>query len=213
VLLQEASESLTLTSEMTAAWYRYLNGWRLHKDGTIEAIFQYAGTENSCMCNPRTHHAYWRFDWAIAGTEDAGAVGGWKADSAIEQLPAGGTTWIPISSEAAAMRVPGGRLRVLDRPSADSPRVAYEVIAGASDGTALNDAFAVADAWYLRWNPNESEDFGLYSIELGPYLNGEDLERGRIVLWYAAHIRQEGNTAGAGDVCATVGPTLKRSAL
>jgi hypothetical protein len=216
VILQNASESLTIISQMEAGWYRYLNGWKLGIDGTIQAIFQYAGTENSCMCDKRVHHAYWRFDWALGGEADSTVAGGWRTSTQVQRRAGATDPWLPISTEQTFLRAPTSpHLRVIDNPDLARATVAYEIIPGANDRSAMGDAFAKSDVWILKWNAQEIADTQSYppEIKLEQYLNGEDTNSGRVVVWYGAHIPQGGSGPGVGDVCATVGPTLRRVRL
>lgn len=208
VVVESGADSLTLTSEMMAGWYRYLNGWRLHENGDVEAIFQYAGTVNSCMCHKRVHHAYWRFDWALKGQLDAAGV--WKATTVFERQPAAAGTWKVVDLEEQSFRQTGTRLRVVDKASNAGATLGYELVPGAADGTAAGDPFAKADLWLLDWNELEIGDLGFDAIDLDPFLDSGTLGGGRLVMWYGAHIAKDGNPPAGGALCSTVGPTLRR---
>ena len=56
---------LVMVSEMNAGWYRYIMEWRFAPDGTIRPRYGFGSVTNGCVCNPRTHHVYWRFDFDI----------------------------------------------------------------------------------------------------------------------------------------------------
>jgi hypothetical protein len=209
VVLETSEDSLTIVSEMSAAWYRYLNGWRLRRDGTIDAIFQYAGTVNSCMCHRRTHHAYWRLDWALGAKADANSPTGWSGSARLERRKTPSDAWQAVVTEETSYRTsPDAAIRVAD----PSSHIAYEIVPSPNDGTAAGDAFGKSDVWLLRWNEQEVGDTRLYpeDIDLDPYLNAEPFEPGRVVTWYAGHMRQDGNVPGNGGVCTTLGPTFRR---
>src|SRR5262249_61685456 len=67
VAIRDQGDALWLVTETNAGWYRYIMESRLHLDGAIEPIFGFGATANGCTCNVHTHHAYWRFEWAIGG--------------------------------------------------------------------------------------------------------------------------------------------------
>jgi hypothetical protein len=58
-------EEVTLMAELEAGYYRYLNAWTLHTNGTIKPRFGFAGVQHRCLCHAHHHHAYWRFDFEI----------------------------------------------------------------------------------------------------------------------------------------------------
>ena len=60
-------EEVVVVSELQAGWYRYISRWRLHADGSIKPRFGFGAVRDSCVCNVHFHHAYWRFDFDIAG--------------------------------------------------------------------------------------------------------------------------------------------------
>ena len=60
-------EEVVVVSELEAGWYRYISRWRLHADGSIKPRFGFGAVRDSCVCNVHFHHAYWRFDFDIAG--------------------------------------------------------------------------------------------------------------------------------------------------
>src|SRR5918999_430623 len=60
-------EEVVLVSELEAGWYRYVSRWRLHADGTITPRFGFGAVKSSCVCRQHYHHAYWRFDFDVAG--------------------------------------------------------------------------------------------------------------------------------------------------
>ena len=67
VAMFDQGNALWLMTETNAGWYRYVMEWRLYLDGTIEPIFGFGATTNSCTCSEHYHHAYWRFEWAPSG--------------------------------------------------------------------------------------------------------------------------------------------------
>src|SRR5262249_57718477 len=46
VAIYETACELILTTEMEAGWYRYIQEWRFHTDGTIRPRFKFAHTTN-----------------------------------------------------------------------------------------------------------------------------------------------------------------------
>ena len=84
----------------------------------------------------------------------------------------------------------------------------YEIVSGPENGRA--DTWAVADAWALKFNPDELDDGGARqgpggsAVQLDRYLNGESVDGANLVLWVHAMDRHDGN-----DRCHFVGPTLR----
>ena len=84
----------------------------------------------------------------------------------------------------------------------------YVVLPEIVDGVA--DAWAVADAWFLRYHSNEIDDGGATggsngdAIHVNNFINGEDINGQDIVLWYRAGHRHAGPIDRQ-----LVGPTLR----
>jgi hypothetical protein len=214
--IQDTANALVIVSEMRAGWYRYLVGWRLFDNGDIKADFYYAGTFNGCTCQPRTHHAYWRFDFALGGVANAGTPGGWDATNIFERRASVGGPWSQISQE-------GTFLRELDlgepefRVSNPTAEIAYEFIASKADSTvAGGNPYGKSDVWLLDWDASETHDDGGFdtSIDLDPYFAApETVNNERLVVWYGGHLRQDGGPTGGSNTCAAFGPLLRRVEL
>jgi hypothetical protein len=100
--------------------------------------------------------------------------------------------------------VRGGAWRI---QSASAQR-GYEIVSGPDNGCA--DAWAMADAWLLKFHPDELDDGGARpgrngsAVQLDRYLDGESVDGANLVLWVHAMDRHAGQ-----DRCRFVGPTLR----
>jgi hypothetical protein len=198
VAVEKRSDRLILTTQMSAGWYRYVQTWTFHLDGTIEPRLGFTAVDYPCTTLPHTHHAYWRFDFDIDGA----------ADDVIEQRRR--LWWFPIwfwrdvDAEFSAIATPLRERRIRDATTGRG----YRVIPGSHDGVA--DAWAVADVWGLRYHDDEIDDGGATggptgdAVHVSDYLTGESIEREDVVLWYHASHRHAG-----GIGCQMSGPTLK----
>lgn len=213
--IQTTEDALILVSEMSAGWYRYLNGWKLYANGDIKADFFYAGTFNSCTCNERIHHAYWRLDWAIDGVEDVSGPGGYVSANKPQRrdTPTVDSPWSDIALEETSLRAttyPAAtpQYRVMNEETG----VGYLVIPSKPDNTAAADANGVSDMWFLKWKANETDDTGFGSaINLSTYhSSAEAIGEERFVMWYGGHLYQSGGESGGANTCAQFGPYFRR---
>jgi hypothetical protein len=179
-------DEVVLVSEMEAGWYRYVSEWRLHANGTIRPRFGFDATSSSCVCNKHHHHVYWRFDFDIR------TPGNNVAFEFNDPPIAPGHHWHRFDYEVKRYRDPGHKRhwRVVHGPSG----AGYDILPGANDGTAAGDAYARGDAWFLRWHPNEIDDYPRTAetrIQIDKYLTAESLVRQDIVMWYGAHFTHD----------------------
>lgn len=70
VAAYQDSDSLELTTQTRAGWYRYTMRWKFHLDGTIEPGFGFGATPNGCTDASHFHHGYYRFDFDIDGADN-----------------------------------------------------------------------------------------------------------------------------------------------
>jgi hypothetical protein len=199
VAAENTPEQLVLTTQLQSGPYRYTQKWMFRADGSIDARVAFTARVDPCNVKPHNHHAYWRLEFDIGG--DA-------ADYIEARSPASAAalSWQRIRTEASLHNDPirGGAWRV---QSASAQR-GYEIDSGPDNGPA--DAWAVADAWALKFHPNELDDGGARqgasgsAVQLDRYLNGEAIDGANLVLWVHAMDRHEGN-----DRCHFVGPTLR----
>jgi hypothetical protein len=204
-------EEVVLVSELEAGWYRYISMWRLHADGSIRPRFGFGAVENDCVCNRHHHHAYWRFDFDIAGA----------ADDTVQEfndppLPGSTAKWHTLLHEIRRRRSTARKRawRVRNRGSDEG----YVVTPGPHDGEA-DDAFGVGDFWALRHRPGQFDDGQGFTTDLTAarahldrFVNGESIDGTNVVVWYAGHFAhdvgaEEGGAHEGDDHI--VGPTLK----
>jgi hypothetical protein len=186
-------QELVLTTEFSAGWYRYLNEYRFHEDGTIRTRFGFSAVQNSCVCRTHVHHVYWRFDFDVASS----------AGNTAQELRLG--RWQDVARETKYRR--GGAIsgwRVLDPVS----RSGYQIVPGPGDGVA--DAYGKGDLWVLNYSASELDDSQVASgteAYLDAFVNNEPVANRNLVVWYGAHFRHVPEANESTDHI--VGPTLK----
>jgi len=195
-------DEIVLTSELQSGWYRYVPQWRFHKDGTLKARFSFTAVRNACVCNIHHHHVYWRFK--LAG------------NTSVQERS--NNLWTNISTEAKRFRTsPSVSWRALYAPEGNS-KPSLTFVPGSQDNTATGDAYAVADAWFLKRQDGESSD-GIASsgtpsqktgISIDRFLNDESLQDTSVVVWYGAHFNHDILEGESHDDTGghTVGPDL-----
>ena len=200
VALTKTADHFTLTTQMAAGWYRYIQTWTFYKNGVIEPRFAFTAVNNPHVTMPHNHHVYWRFDFDIDGF----------ANDVIEQLDPSTKAWKPITIESSRKRDAKHQIhwRVRDKGKNNG----YEVIPGSKDDSVPADAWGVSDIWALHYHANEIDDGGATggttgdAAHLNKYLNKENIDGQDVVLWYRAgfrHVSQPGHVG-----CGTVGPKL-----
>lgn len=203
VAAEKLSDRLILTTQFSAGWYRYTMKWRFYLDGRIEPWFGFAAVNtSSCVQSTHTHHVYWRFDFDIDGA---------IKDQVLEEprRDRGGTfpTGTLLASEIVRQTNTPGAAAWVVRDGARNGR-GYRLIPGAEAGLPP-DSFAVADAWFLKYKPNEIDDSGQSgpscAIKFNNYVNNEDINGADVVMWYRGGVFHLG---GDLDDCHQMGPTL-----
>ncbi len=208
---------LVMVSEMNAGWYRYVMEWRFGADGTIRPRYGFGSTTNSCVCAPRNHHVYWRFDFDIV-----------QPTNKIFQVERGRKFQQPLATEASIFRnYKTNRSLLIQNSNGDE---AYQITPNITDGTVTNaagvltDTYGAGDLWVMQFKgtataPTEIDDpAGTGSAaNLSPWINSESLVNQDLVVWYAAHEYRTDATSltnfdRSGLVLTgvhVVGPTLK----
>jgi Copper amine oxidase, enzyme domain len=192
-------QEVVLVSELEAGWYRYISRWRLHADGTISPRFGFGAVEDSCVCNKHFHHAYWRFDFDVAGREHN------EVREFNDPPLSGSNKWHRLRNEIRRSRNRDRKRKwqVRNTQTGES----YTLIPGGNDGKA--DSWGVGDLWALRHRPNQIDDgvgsVGQARARLNQFINGESIRNTDVVLWYAAHFTHDVHEHGVGHI---VGPTL-----
>lgn len=207
-------EEVVLVTEMNAGWYRYVMEWRFAPDGTIRPRYGFASTANSCVCNPRIHHVYWRFDFDIV-----------QPNNKVFQIERGRKFMKQILTEAAIFRnYQTNRSFLIQNANGDE---AYILTPGFNDGSVadrngnLIDTFGAGDIWLLKFqgtpnDPGELNDPNTSAAaNLNPWVSGESIDNQDIVIWYGAHRYRSDDTSISNqrdEVISGVniiGPTLK----
>jgi copper amine oxidase-like protein len=206
VAIYVQGQEVVLVSEMEAGWYRYISQWRLHTDGTIRPRFGFSAVQSSCVCNRHHHHAYWRFDFDIR-TPGNNIVREYNNPCLI--CP---SNWHDKYFEIKRYRNPATnrKWRIENALTGEG----YDIIPGASDGTALGDPFARGDVWVLRYHGSELDD-GVYATgppyeaNIDSFINGESVYKQDVVVWYGAHFTHDVANEPPGVFGDIVGPDLK----
>jgi hypothetical protein len=198
VTVERLSDRLILTSQMQAGWYRYIQKWIFHLNGTIEPQFGFTAVSDPCVDAPHMHHGYLRLDFDIEGGDN----------DRIEQRYSWWlfNWWWPLGTETSRLRTADGsrRWRVLDQTS----NRGVEIWPGANDPVG-GDAFGGQDLWALQFKYGQFDDGG---ATVGPngkaqhidqYLNGESVRGQDLVVWYRI-----GHYHGSGLACMMVGPKI-----
>jgi hypothetical protein len=205
-------------SELSAGWYRYINEYRFGNDGTIRPRIGYGSTVNSCVCIQRNHHAYWRFDFDVDGTNNE-----------MYEMR-GAKPLYQLTNEFTAYRkqnlFPQSRQSWMIRNPATG--MGYVIEPGPTDGTAAVapfggsgvDTFGQSDVWGLVYkpgspDPGELDDAGGLGsgINLAPYFaTPEALQNQDLVFWYGIHVQRQDDESRSGlNILSgeyVVGPTL-----
>lgn len=208
-------QEVVLVSEMNAGWYRYIMEWRFGSDGTIRPRYGFGSVTNSCVCSPRNHHVYWRFDFDIV-----------QPQNKIFQMERGRKFLRPLSTEAAVFRSYQLNRGFLIQNSAGNE--AYQIIPGMNDGEAFFtnpgggvETFGHGDFWIFQFkgtadSPGELDDPSTGSAaNLNPWANGESVNDQDLVVWYSAHqyrVDDASLTSWTNNVLTgqhVVGPTLR----
>lgn len=177
---------LVLVSEMNASWYRYIMEWRFAADGTIRPRYGFGSISNGCVCHPRTHHVYWRFDFDVVGPNNK-----------VFKVERGRKFLTPILTESAVLRnYQTNRSILIQNGDGDE---AYQLTPNLTDGEVANslgeifDTYGGGDMWILRFqgkpgSPDEINDPNVgTAANIGAWLNDESLDNQDVVVWYGAH--------------------------
>jgi hypothetical protein len=200
VAAEKTADQLVLTTQLQSGPYRYTQKWIFHLDGSIDARIAFTARVDPCNVKPHNHHAYWRLEFDVGG--DAKDY----AEAAAQQDSGAAPRWNRVLTETSLHDDPvkGGAWRI----QSTSAQRGYEI--GSDPQNGLADAWAVADAWILKFRPDELDDGGARqgpggsAVQLDRYLNGESVDGANLVLWVHAMDRHDGN-----DRCHFVGPTLR----
>lgn len=179
---------LVLITEMNAGWYRYIMEWRFGNDGTIRPRYGFGSITNSCVCNERTHHVYWRLDFDIV-----------QPLNKVMRVERARRFLRPLNTETMLFKSYQFNRSLLIQNSLGDE--AYQVVPGTNDGSVasptgtLLDTFGVGDFWVMKFSgtslaPGEIDDsnpIGSHSAAISSWLNGESILNQDVVVWYAAH--------------------------
>jgi subtilisin-like proprotein convertase family protein len=208
VAIFDQGDALWIMTETNAGWYRYVMEWRLHLDGTIEPIFGFGATSNSCTCSLHYHHAYWRMEWGIDAVSDGTTDDPATGIATLERRRAGTQDqYDPIATEGTFVRpvLDGDRdyWRIKNPVTGNG----YVVQPGALDGNANGDTYGKWDFAALALNAGQIDDPNSNtSINVAPWVSGEALGvTKRLVTWYHATFTHD-DPNGTGEACELAGP-------
>ncbi len=186
------TDHLRLTSQAQAGWYRYSMRWEFYEDGTILPSFGFGTYNTSCSGASHRHHAYWRLDFDIDGSDG----------DTVTQV--GGSQPGPIAQEAE---------RTWDNPpvaweveDSQSGR-GYRLVPGAQDMLLPADAFSQNDLMVALYHASEIGDSGGgCDINAGSIVNGEAVADTDVVMYYRGGVH---DVLGVDiHVCKVAGPVL-----
>ena len=179
--------------------YHLTQRWVFWEDGVIYARLYSAGLQ--CNYNHK-HHAYWRFDFDIAGS---------ASDLALEYNSytgneGWGNGWHPFDTEVSRNKHPSSQRSwaIMDKTSG----AGYHLIPGPQDTHPAN-TFSNRDLWLMRYHGAEDRhgrQGSAYDDGLQAYLNGENIDGQDVVAWYCAHLYHQAHDGG--DDWHGVGPNL-----
>ena len=210
VAIFDQGDALWIMTETNAGWYRYVMEWRLHLDGTLEPIFGFGATSNSCTCNAHFHHAYWRMEWAVDavsdGTTDDPATG---IVTLERRRVSSQDDYDPIATEGTFIRPTTDWDKDYWRVMNPLTGNGYVLQPGVFDGNAAGDAYGKWDLTALALNTGQINDPNTNtSVNVAPWVNGEALGAAkRLVTWYHVTYAHD-DPGGAGEACEMSGPRL-----
>jgi len=210
IAIYDQGDALWLMAETNAGWYRYIMEWRFHLDGTIDPIFGFGATSNSCTCNPHHHHAYWRFEWAVDAVSDGTTDNPATGINTLERRRAGtADVYDPIGTEGTFVRDPANFDKDYFRVKNPQTGNGYVIEPGDVDGSASGDTYAKWDIAGLALNSGEIDDPNSNtSINVQPWVTGESLGASkRLITWYRAGWVHD-DPGGSGEACELAGPKL-----
>jgi hypothetical protein len=192
VAIYTQGQETVLVTELSAGWYRYINEWRFHNDGTIRPRYGFGSTANSCVCIQRNHHVYWRLDFDLNGTNNS--------VSRIYYQQHLQKQFNPIETEVKQYRNAPQEHWLITNPSTGDR---WLISPNNKDGTALNDTYGKGDFWLLRYKtfPTEVDDGAVYtgsSANLDAFVNSEAVNDQDIVIWYGGHATRSDDTSLVG---------------
>lgn len=203
--------SWTISTMMSAGWYRYYMAYTFYNDGTIKPRIGFTtnGT-NPYAGIPHYHNCYFRFDFDI---ESAGNNLITKEQTLIFWDPVThqfkiNTTKTPILYETKINRLGITNYLVQNKSS----NAGYRILPATNDGTAIGDPynFSKGDAWAVSYKENEIDD-GVPQLskpadaQIDKFVNGETIDGKDVVFWYGVHFTHDPlHTSGEKDF----GPTL-----
>jgi hypothetical protein len=198
VAVYDSKEEVTVVSELTASWYRYISRWTFTDNGVIKPRFGFGATVNGCVCNIHTHHVYWRLDFDI-NTAAHNVV--------VDNLPGG-----PELVKSEQMRPRVDRLNQTWTISNTLTNESVILRPGPWDGN--YDKYGRGDVWVLAGHaPNELDD-GCSTLSCGGdtranlalLVNGESTNDSDIVVWYGAHFNHIAGNVACGT---SAGPDIE----
>jgi hypothetical protein len=198
VAIYDNRSEVTLVTEKSAGWYRYLSEYTFQDNGVIRPRYAFGATTSSCVCAPHGHHAYFRFDFDIRTPENNFIVENRKG------------TLSQLTLEDMRSRLFGSDHLWTVQNSVTGEAVTIRP--GPRDGNW--DKYARGDVWVLQFKSNEIDD-GVTCvsgcdtrIQIHNFINGESIVNQDLVVWYGVHFQHHSddtNTMGGPHV---IGPDL-----
>lgn len=166
---------LTLTTNVSAGWYRYIIRWIFYPDGKFHPEVDFGAVSDPCLTNAHVHLVYHRIDMDIE-TDSANRIeehnvitdDGHSASGAAPQDPKHGNyweIWDPVFTEMARNKQMDGtrwwrvRNTTTNRAYLIYPHETYKEV----NLEEVQFVPQVSDFWFLKYNSanqEETNDFG-----------------------------------------------------
>ncbi|MEO8671355.1 MAG: hypothetical protein ABI411_08585 [Tahibacter sp.] len=213
VAIEDNGSYVVLTTQYSAAWYRYSSRISFYANGDINPEFGFGNANGTYNNVTHWHHNYWRMDFDIDGATH-------------DQIIANGVTKATEFTDIRSLTgAPGGTPSYWEvRDGIEN--FGYRITSGAGDYTPVNESgrgYHMADVIGTHWINNEYADQASNNLSdcqmaSSNLANGESIADTDVVLYYTASVRDSTNnnwpTAGAGAipqdsmVCKKVGPLI-----
>ncbi len=213
VAVENANDSVTLTSHYVAGWYLYSTRFTFYADGSFDSEFGFGNSNGTLNNTTHWHHNYWRFDFDIWGADgDRLYQGGVAQDiEFVANLGSNGageggrpqTAWSVIdqASGRGYLLTPGPNDAVSPANQSGRNFHLHDVI-----GTLFRN-----NEYTDRGNSNNLGDCAMLHANLadGENIAGPDGAGTDVVLYYRGGVRDRTNEGeGTQDsmICKRVGP-------
>ncbi len=202
-------DRVLLTTNHSAAWYKYTARFTFHADGRIEPRFGFGNSDGTFSGTTHWHHGYWRLNFDIDGSDN-------------DQIFQGDTLMTnEFSGQRDMTGGPGGSeltWSIIDSVTNRGYRVVPTREDYLTDTDPSSDGYHVVDVMATRYKlvlgntiPEYSDtpgnnSLGNCSMDDGALVDGESLVGEDVVFWYRTAVT---DLANMGMVCKSGGPIFE----